>query len=175
MVQRGAVEDPSAIHADRVAWQPVRTSPLARIGVGQRGAELRAIVAQIRIQKVSLSPSDQNLEAAQMPRIAVEKSECLERGIYDVAGRLEDRETSPVREHLVRTARGERRGQHIVVGADFDNGLRWLRGSPAFCHDDLSEAPRLSGSLSHRQCIIRRDYLPTASAYSKTKAVRIDD
>jgi hypothetical protein len=88
-----------------------------------------SIVTHIGIQKVRRGSRNQHPEAAQVPRIGIEKSECLKRGIRDVSGCLEDRETSPVSKHLARTARCQRRGQHVVVGAGFDGGLLGLRDS----------------------------------------------
>src|SRR5260221_4992865 len=107
MEQRGAIEHPSAVHSDRVARQPIRLPLFPEIGVSKCGAELRAIIAQVGVQKVGLGPRNQHLETAQMPRVAVEKSQRLERRIYNIARRLEDRETSSVREHLARAAGGE--------------------------------------------------------------------
>ena len=61
---------------------------------------------------------DADLEAAQVARVAIEKSQRLERRVEDVAGGFEHRERFAMREHARGAPRRHRRREDVEVAAD---------------------------------------------------------
>src|SRR5215469_17301965 len=90
-----------------------------------------------------------------MPRVAAEKSERLDRRLDDISVDVEDCKADAVGQHPAGPARRQRRGQHVVVGADFEDGLRWLRVRSALRHGGWPAA-RASNARSYRHSITDR-------------------
>src|ERR1700730_16437162 len=94
------------------------------IRIGQVDPELRFVIAQVGIQEVRSVSMDHELEAAQVSRIAMEKTQRFEWIVENIAADVEAGEAMTMAYQPRARAGGERRSKNLKVGADLKHLAR---------------------------------------------------